>query len=498
MPAIGVRHDRSDANEDLAMDALKVLITNVPDWVKRLDDLSNQIDQRQLELARFVDPSPASSSSSPNAAPSRTKSVRNKGSTESLKPQDEGAAFNEEPDDATVKETLTVPEGPFAALPTSPGASEQTKVALSKQTTQVAEVAQARARATLRKRNKRSDSVVSAEGVPKYRTRSMIIVYYDSYVQSFFEELVKFVSAQRNLMRKAKMAAKVAHIKRMAELEMPDTIEPDDDGPIAPEGPPTIDNSSSGGGNMAVDTDRPKLEVDTTIPATKKADDTIIAAADPSGAYDLPKLNFRRTLNMRSPGMLATGRPMYLRASGREGYVGGGGVGGIIGGAKGSSLIGGQQLPDVYDELDRGLEYVQSMCEHAAHQFLRDGDCNEEIGNVKRRLAETKEQADREMERIKKEEPEALKALDEPLRTRSFRPQTMRRDGGPSIAASAKEALLGTGTAAAAAAAAVPRTGAGPIAATIEADTALEVDEGIDDMDADVPPPLMYKSSRMR
>ncbi|KAL1888786.1 hypothetical protein Sste5346_009340 [Sporothrix stenoceras] len=469
------------------MDALKGLITNVPDWIKRLDDLSSQIDQRQLELAKFVDPptAAASSSTAPNT-PGRAKSIRNKGSTESLKPQDEGAAFNDEPGDdaaaAAAGKVSHMMTDALTASPTSPGAGERARLALLKQTTQVAEVAQARARATLRKRNKRSDSVASADAAaPKYRTRSMIIVYYDSYVQSFFEELVKFVSAQRNLMRKAKMAAKVAHIKRMAELEMPDTIEPE-------EGPPEVDPSA--GSTMAVDnTDGPKLEVDTATPATKKADGGVIAAADPSGTDELPKLNYRRTLNMRSPGMMATGRPMYLRASGRESALpnisGMGGMGGM-------ASAGGTKT-DVYDELDRGLEYVQSMCEHAAHQFLRDGDCNEEIGNVKRRLAETKEQADREMERVKKEEPEALKALDEPLKTRSFRPQSMRRDAA-SIAASAKEALLGMSGPNAA-----PRAGSGPIvAAAIEADTALEVVEGIDDMDADVSPPLMYKSSRMR
>lgn len=177
-------------------------------------------------------------------------------------------------------------------------------------------------------------------------------------------------------------------------------------------------------------------------------------------------LNYRRTLNMRS-----SSRPMYLRASGREGYVGSG--------ATGSYLGGSQQPPDVYDELDKGLEYVQSMCEHAAHQFLRDGDCNEEIGNVKRRLGETKEQADREMERVKKEDPEALKASEEPLKTRSFRLQSMRRDG-PSPT-SAKDALLGKN----------------PIAAAADPHATLEVDEGIDDMDDDTPK-LMYKSSRLR
>lgn len=39
-------------------------------------------------------------------------------------------------------------------------------------------------------------------------------VYYDSYMQSFFEELAKFMSASRNLMREAKMVVKIAYMKR--------------------------------------------------------------------------------------------------------------------------------------------------------------------------------------------------------------------------------------------------------------------------------------------
>ncbi|CRK33131.1 hypothetical protein BN1723_019794, partial [Verticillium longisporum] len=100
-----------------------------------------------------------------------------------------------------------------------------TPSAIQRQTQQAVAVAQARARAQVKKRH-RTDSIISADNAPaKYRTRTMIIVYYDSYVQSFFEELVKFVSASRNLMRKAKMAAKVAQIRRLAELQSPEDEE---------------------------------------------------------------------------------------------------------------------------------------------------------------------------------------------------------------------------------------------------------------------------------
>jgi hypothetical protein len=60
----------------------------------------------------------------------------------------------------------------------------------------------------------------------------MIIVYYDSAVQSAFEELVKFVSGSRNAMRKGRMAARMAEMRRAAEMEVDadGESETDDDG----------------------------------------------------------------------------------------------------------------------------------------------------------------------------------------------------------------------------------------------------------------------------
>ncbi|TPX12012.1 uncharacterized protein E0L32_007315 [Thyridium curvatum] len=452
------------------MDALRNLIGNIPDWSKRLDELSGQIAQRQIELAKFSDSESAAS------GVERTKSLRNKGSTESLKPKDDPEAHpgvaspprqqsptplkGAMPSPAQITQDqppqtpqTQTPQSPAPAqaqaqaqapgtspLPSPSHANGSPAAALHHQANQVMAIAQAKARATLRKRH-RPESVVSAEGAPpKYRSRSMVIVYYDSYVQSFFEELVKFVSASRNLMRKAKMAAKVAQIKRMAELEMPDDEEDGDD---------SMPSQTIGGALLASS----KLVADTPLEASK----------DKNDEEDLPPLKYISTRRMgpvsRTAGMLATGRPMYPRAGQRAQMQ----SSGSLAISRANANMDGK--PDVYDELDKGLEYVQSMCEHAAHQFLRDGDCNEEIENIKRRLGETKESADKEMERVIKEEPETLNNQ-EPLKTRSFRPQSMRRDVMPDSPAAK------------------------------EVNSKLEVDEAIDDMDEE-PPKLVYKSTRM-
>lgn len=397
----------------MAMDALKNLTNNVPDWLKRLDDLSGQIDQRQTELAAVA----AAEGKNNN---SETRSLRNKGSTESLKPKDDGplhttATVEPTPDDS-IPEGNQLSESKEPREPCSPPPNAQKPPASPPSPTTRAHAALAahsRARAQVKKRN-RSSSVVSAEGAPPaYRTRSMIIVFYDSWVQGFFDDLVRFVSSSRNLMRKAKMAAKVAQIKRMAEMDVPDE---------------SNDGDENGG---------------------------------------LPSLRYMST---RRLGPMSSMR-----------------------GPPGSK----DHPPDVYDNLDKGLDFVQSMCEHGAHQFLRDGDCNDEITKVQKRLGEVLEMARKEMERVQREEPELAKETGDMGKVRTRRPISMRREmsaslkdnGGtptreepPKLEAAKPEDARGEES-----------KGSGT-SNNLEVDDSLEADEGIDvDMDL---PKLQYRSTR--
>ncbi|KAL7628933.1 hypothetical protein AAE478_000450 [Parahypoxylon ruwenzoriense] len=358
----------------MSTDSLKALVENIPDWLKRLDDLNGQIEQRQLDLANL----PENQSSA--------RSIRNHGSTESLKPRDEGAVT--QPPDAAghsapppPRRSKTQPQD-GAEPPSSPVSEPKSKSSLQ-QKNEVMAVAQRRARATLRKRHKTESMISVDHGVPKYRSRNMIIVYYDSYVQSFFEELVKFVSIQRNSMRKAKMAAKVAQIKRLAELEMPDEEEDDD-----------------GGG--------PSDEL--------KPRDSLVAA-DPMAISPKPKLDGPEELKLRFRSTRQMGPSRMIMRGSRSGLTGG--------------LGSFQDKADIWEELDKGLEFVQGMCEHGAHQFLRDGDCSEEIEKIKARLLQTKEAADKELARVLTENPDGASSP-EPVKSRSYRPMTMRREAGAS------------------------------------------------------------------
>lgn len=167
----------------------------------------------------------------------------------------------------------------------------------------------------------------------------MIIVYYDSAVQTAFEDLVKFVSANRNAMRKGKMAAKMEEMKRAAELEMDGSDDEEDDGEYLDGGLPSL---------------------------------RVGRAAEKAGEYHSASRDVGNTLSLAM--------------------------------MKGYRRAGGDEAPDIFDELDKGLEWCQSQCEHAAHQFLRDGECTTEIENIKRKLVEIKEQAEKHVEKLKREE----------------------------------------------------------------------------------------------
>ncbi|EXK76478.1 hypothetical protein FOQG_18782 [Fusarium oxysporum f. sp. raphani 54005] len=382
----------------MAMDALKNLVNNVPDWLQRLDDLSGQVDRHQAKLAAVA---------AAEGKSAETKSLRNKGSTESLKPKDnlpvvhaEARANKDIVEDGAGEDTTQTPakpETPKVHTP-SPGSIRQHL--------EIIIATRDKARAQVRKKPK-SPSMRSNEDAPAaYRTRSMIVVYYDSYVQSFFDDLVRFVSSGRNLLRKAKMAARVAQIKKLAEQDV---------------------------------------------------------SEDGSNGDALPSLRY---MSSRRFGPMSISRP----------------------GA-------GDQPPDIYDKLDKGLEFVQSMCEHGAHQFLRDGDCNDEISKVQKRLTKILEMAKTEMERVEREEPELAKETGEMGKVRTRRPISMRRDmtvslkGGSPIPTKEENKLDPAELKAA-----EPIIAADPMAPMAVDPNIMEADEGIDvEMEL---PKLQYRSTR--
>lgn len=170
------------------MDALQYLIKQVPEWQTRLDNLPSDIQQRQLELAQSAI---ISSSYSP------ARSLKNKSSTESLRPPHEYFSFN------TASNRQATPELASSDLqwPTSMLSVPPLSHSLP-------------------------SSVAST--APLQQDRHKRTVYYDSFVQDFFGDLVRYVSGGRNLMRRAKMAARVVQIKRMADVDRSMDTDSDD------------------------------------------------------------------------------------------------------------------------------------------------------------------------------------------------------------------------------------------------------------------------------
>lgn len=373
------------------MDPLNHLTKSIPEWQVLLDDLNGKIARRQGELAEAENSRPSTRS---------LRSLRNKGSTESLRPKEDTEAIPEDVDiimnsptdtpqtnNDTSIPTITYPSNGKALSPPPP----PPKADNSPRTPQrnpsnrlrgaIAKGLPALTPPVLRKR--KTESLASAEsGKPKHRTRSMIIVYYDSAVQKDFETLVKHISASRNSMRKGKMAARMASMRMMADLEKlgdePDTELEVDDAPAAAAG--ALASASTNSPNAMMASASPGDEDDDGLP--------------------LPPLNFVSTRRMGPMRELSSNRALRAGPGApgvrRAGQAGPGPVGAGRVGAGAPSRPSGLGS-SIFDELDSGLEWCQSMCEHAAHQFLRDGQCTSEIEGIKSRLQEVWDRAGEEL-----------------------------------------------------------------------------------------------------
>jgi hypothetical protein len=276
----------------------------------------------------------------------------------------------------------------------------------------------------------------------------MIIVYYDSAVQLAFEELVKLISASRNAMRKGKMAVRMADMKKIAELAVESS---EDDEPPSQE-TNTLDVTANGNGHAV----RP------TVNGTE-------GNKEGTGVLKLEFVSTRKmgpsrdssaaaALRSTSSPMAGHGRRPLLQSFRSQ---------------SGAAPAG--SFTSIFDELDSGLEWCQSMCEHAAHQFLRDGTCSVEIEGVKGRLAEVKEIAEREALKVaaanaaaaeKLRSEESSKTTTSPEESRGLKPIQMRKSFTP-----APSKVLDAGH--------------------------IEVDEGFDEEIEDLPP-LQWRSAGQR
>jgi hypothetical protein len=145
------------------------LAENAPAWIKGLEGLEEKVKARQIEVERIAVPT--------------SRKLKRTGSSESIRP-----SANNEDNSETRLETTDASQCNVAKAQNSPkqisGSSR-------------------------RRRMSASALSVTSNSHNKFRTRSQMIVYYDSEVQKAFEQLVHNIGAGRNYIRKARLAIRM-------------------------------------------------------------------------------------------------------------------------------------------------------------------------------------------------------------------------------------------------------------------------------------------------
>lgn len=275
------------------------LTEHIPLWLTKLDDLTAQVAEQN---ARFIRAS--------RFGEHLKKKKHN--STESLRPKDNEDDIQ---DSAVVPPTDTY-------MPPNPSYKCLSYASRPKAAANNALVA-----AELRRKRKPGSGFSNASGHARYRTKSMVIVYYDSTIQEGFEAIVRNIAGARNTLRKGKTTASFQ--ARMATI------------------------------GMSLD------------------DDPFSGAAK----YKLMG-------------------PKMMRPPIPSGHIGG------------PDLLNNDNKSTCFEDADKDLESAQNLCEVAAHQFLRDGDCRLEIEGTRKRFENVLQMAKKEVEQWKDEE-EQEKAKEE-------------------------------------------------------------------------------------
>lgn len=249
----------------VSYDSLVHLIDIIPEWLAQLNGLVAQVVEQQSRIPQI-----------PHYSGFRLARKKHD-STESLRPKHKGVG-EADATAAIIVNEISLPSGP--SQPSSP--NKDGAIFLQE----------------ARRKRKPNSYCSGASGPQRYRTRSMIVVYYDSMIQESFEKMVRNIAAARNQLRKGRAA--VSFKARMASLGVKET--------------PFF------------------------------------------AAEDIAMLNPKMT---RSTGPRSTQTNLDDLSAG---------------------------VIRVFEEADNDLEAAQSLCEVAAHQFLRDGDCDEEIQGIRTRL----------------------------------------------------------------------------------------------------------------
>ncbi|KAL2039966.1 hypothetical protein N7G274_007369 [Stereocaulon virgatum] len=175
------------------------LTDNLPSWLTKIDELTVQVAEQN---ARFI-----------RASQFSDHIIQRKhNSTESLRPNDNDNGVPDPPTDLAVvdipADTYNPPNPSYKCI----SGVSRPKIAGTANAHLIQELK--------RKRKPGSDAHSAASGRPRYRTKSMVVVYYDGAIQDAFENIVRSVAGARNNLRKGKVTANFK--ARMASMGLED------------------------------------------------------------------------------------------------------------------------------------------------------------------------------------------------------------------------------------------------------------------------------------
>lgn len=190
---------------------------NAPRWIQALGDIERHVEDKQKEMDKMPDPSLMQNSSA--------ASIREQAIT-----------------DGTTTSNTSSPRDP-AQQHTSRWPTVLPK----------------------RKKNPGSISSTVASGPTKFRSRSMVVVYYNAEIQKAFEQLVRDIGIGRNLIRKGKMTARM---ETLTGVLNDDGVYDITDGDV----PPSIELSGFRRAGERTPIKRPNSNTDGTPTAFDRAD----------------------------------------------------------------------------------------------------------------------------------------------------------------------------------------------------------------------------------
>lgn len=304
-----------------ALNSFRSLLDKIPAWIAGLEAVLENATQRQNEL--LLANQAADSDRTLVRKRSKTSSTRSKRSKHS---DHDEQALHTPLKETTGAETNT--PVPTLLRPQLPHMTESDALRLSQ-----------------RKRKTFSACSGDESGPSKYRSRAMVVIYYDGDVQKRFADFVGAVASCRNDIRKSKLNAKVDKFVRSRSLS-------------------SGSGSGSGSGGSGGEDNTKSL-------------DTFA----------------RKTTGLRLQDM---------------------------------GEVGKSDSNEALSKVDAFLEQSQNLCEKAAHQVLRDGDCALEVTQAKDLLEQARSCAERAIPSL-----ERSAAADEERRVKAEEKQRVERSRQP-------------------------------------------------------------------